>query len=375
MMNRSVFRNKIFISLLILALCASMAMPALALEATTLYNGCRGEGVRAMQQALINLGYLQGNADGIFGGQTEEAVRAFQRSNGLTPDGLAGTRTLSALGSARSGSSSPASGTAAPARTYKESTLYNGCSGEEVRAMQQELIDLGYLEGTADGRFGDKTEEAVRAFQRKNGLTPDGLAGTKTRSALESARSAAATGTKTTESGEDEWDALWNNLDRKAREILKKEGHSTDGLNYIKHFYSPKQENKHRDYYSVTFYRSSNASEFDWVHSLQFSAGGELYMMYTRNDGTKGQTHNNDPAAKDADPALLAKARQEAKAYMERYGYTSLARLTDRMVIVQISVSKDKKETYYSFTGPDNEFVIRIRVAPSVRVDYFNDQR
>ena len=202
MINKSVFRNRIFISLLILFLCVSMFVPALALEATTLYNGCRGEEVRTMQQALINLGYLHGNADGIFGSQTEEAVRAFQRSNGLTPDGLAGTRTLSALGSAQS--SSPAAQAAAPAEAaapaqasgYKESTLYNGCSGEEVQVLQQGLIDLGYLEGTADGRFGDKTEEAVRAFQRSKGLTPDGLAGTKTRSALESARNAAAAGMK-----------------------------------------------------------------------------------------------------------------------------------------------------------------------------------
>ena len=88
MTNKSVFRNRILVSLLILSLCMSMAVPALAYQETTLYNGCRGEGVRAMQQALINLGYLHGNADGIFGIQTEEAVRAFQRSNGLTADGL-----------------------------------------------------------------------------------------------------------------------------------------------------------------------------------------------------------------------------------------------------------------------------------------------
>ena len=144
MTNKSVFRNRILVSLLILSLCMSMAVPALAYQETTLYNGCRGEGVRAMQQALINLGYLHGNADGIFGIQTEEAVRAFQRSNGLTADGLAGTRTLSMLGSAPAGSAPAAEASApaatqaaAPARTsqYKDTTLYNGCSGEEVRAL------------------------------------------------------------------------------------------------------------------------------------------------------------------------------------------------------------------------------------------------
>ena len=60
---------------------------------------------------------------------------------------------------------------------------------------------------------------------------------------------------------------------------------------------------------------------------------------------------------------------------MERYGYSSLAGLADRMQLSQISVSEDKQETYYSFVAPDSEFLITIRVAPSVRVDYFYDQR
>ena len=387
MTNKSVFRNRILVSLFILSLCMSMAVPALAYEDTTLYNGCRGEGVRAMQQALINLGYLHGSADGIFGIQTEEAVRAFQRSNGLTADGLAGTRTLSMLGSAPAGSAPAAEASApaatqaaAPARTsqYKDTTLYNGCSGEEVRALQQALIDLGYFKGTADGRFGDQTEEAVRAFQQNNGLTPDGLAGTKTRSALESARNgsnAAFVQGFTPAPATEAEETRWETLDRKAVEILQKEGHSTDGLNYIEHFYSPKSQNKSRDYYSVTFYRSAKDSKFDWVHAIQFSADGQMYKMYTRTAERQNNTNNNDPTTADADSNLLSAARQAAKAYMERYGYSSLAGLASRMQLNQISVSQDKKETYYSFVGPGSEFLITIRVAPSVRVDYFYDQR
>ena len=57
-----------------------------------------------------------------------------------------------------------------PALAYEASTLYNGCSGEEVRQLQQALIDLGFLKGTADGIFGSKTEDAVRAFQKKSKL-------------------------------------------------------------------------------------------------------------------------------------------------------------------------------------------------------------
>ena len=67
------------------------------------------------------------------------------------------------------------------ARAYEDSTLYNGSRGEEVREIQQALIDLGYLNGSADGVFGNKTENAVRAFQKKNKMNVDGLAGAATR--------------------------------------------------------------------------------------------------------------------------------------------------------------------------------------------------
>ena len=75
MINRFVFRNKLLISLLILVLCVSMTVPALAYDPSTLCNGSSGEEVRALQQMLIDLGYLKGDADGIFGNQTEKAVR------------------------------------------------------------------------------------------------------------------------------------------------------------------------------------------------------------------------------------------------------------------------------------------------------------
>ena len=61
---------------------------------------------------------------------------------------------------------------AAPA--LEPTTLCHGMQGEEVRELQQALIDLGYLKGTADGIFGNKTEIAVRKFQKKNKLSADG---------------------------------------------------------------------------------------------------------------------------------------------------------------------------------------------------------
>ena len=60
--------------------------------------GSRGDEVRQIQQKLKNWGYYNGNVDGIFGSQTLEAVKYFQRKNGLTVDGIAGPATLRAMG-------------------------------------------------------------------------------------------------------------------------------------------------------------------------------------------------------------------------------------------------------------------------------------
>lgn len=59
-----------------------------------------------------------------------------------------------------------------------------GSSGSDVKRVQQRLIRYGYLSGEADGRYGEKTRDAVIWFQKKNGLTADGRVGAKTASAL-----------------------------------------------------------------------------------------------------------------------------------------------------------------------------------------------
>ena len=72
--------------------------------ATLSKMGSRGDEVRKVQQKLKNLGYYTGNVDGIFGTQTQSAVRRFQRDKGLSVDGIVGPKTLSALGITGSGS-------------------------------------------------------------------------------------------------------------------------------------------------------------------------------------------------------------------------------------------------------------------------------
>lgn len=66
---------------------------------TLLAEGSVGEAVRDMQAMLAALGYALA-ADGIFGADTKDAVRGFQRDHGLDADGIAGPRTLAAIGKA-----------------------------------------------------------------------------------------------------------------------------------------------------------------------------------------------------------------------------------------------------------------------------------
>ena len=194
-----------------------MISPAFAHGSSTLYNGCRGDDVRELQQALIDLGFLSGTADGIFGNNTENAVRKFQKKNKLTVDGLAGPATRSLILIKSSGSSDLAESVSAvtvvssteqigsqTAQSNSSSveksdtssgslfsgnyaTIRLGNRGERVKALQKGLISLGYLSGKADGVFGNKTLAAVKAFQSSNQLSVDGIAGRKTLSSLESA--------------------------------------------------------------------------------------------------------------------------------------------------------------------------------------------
>lgn len=60
----------------------------------------------------------------------------------------------------------------------------NGSSGDTVREIQTRLSNWGYYSGTIDGIYGSGTERAVRAFQRKNGLSVDGQVGNQTLAAL-----------------------------------------------------------------------------------------------------------------------------------------------------------------------------------------------
>ncbi len=171
----------------------------------TLRQDDRGAEVSQLQEALIQLKYLSGKADGVYGEKTVNAVKAFQKNNGLTADGVAGEKTQKLL---YGGNAKPASATASPTATPTpkptatpaSDVLREGSRGTAVKELQQKLIQLGYLTGKADGVYGPKTVAAVKAFQRAHKLTADGVAGARTLNTLSSAgtsSSGTATGTAT----------------------------------------------------------------------------------------------------------------------------------------------------------------------------------
>ena len=173
--------------------------PVAAASTETLEMGSEGAEVRQLQQKLKDLGYLSGSADGKFGVATEAAVIAFQKNNNLTADGKAGTATLNKLysGTAKkstgtqvkldSGSNSSNSSSGRDTSEIASTgyvTLESDSTGDQVRTLQKRLKDLGYYNGSVDGKYGESTMAAVMAFQLRNNLTVDGKAGPATQRVL-----------------------------------------------------------------------------------------------------------------------------------------------------------------------------------------------
>ena len=119
-------------------------------------DGAGESAVQEMQQRLIDLGLLTGEADGHFGDGTEDAVKLFQQMYGLSDTGYADEATLEALSTAEVG----------------------------VLEVQERLGDVGVLSGEADGVLGAATEEAISTFQQMYGLPDTGVADPETRELL-----------------------------------------------------------------------------------------------------------------------------------------------------------------------------------------------
>ena len=129
-----------------------------------------------IQQFLSNNGFNPGPIDGQSGPKTKNAIISFQKENGLLADGIAGNKTKAAM------------------RAYTGCKDENFCIARDNRSakldsiadVQTYLANNGFNPGIIDGKMGSYTREAIKAFQRKVGLIPDGVAGARTKSEMKS---------------------------------------------------------------------------------------------------------------------------------------------------------------------------------------------
>ena len=157
----------------------------------SLRKGATGSAVKNLQTKLKKLGFYNASIDGDYGDTTVAAVKAFQKKYNLTADGVAGSETLKKLDSAYKNADSNTS--------TDDDSLRKGATGTAVKTLQTNLKKLGFYTAYVDGSFGATTESAVKAFQKKYGLTADGVAGSATLKKIESAVASASSGKITTE--------------------------------------------------------------------------------------------------------------------------------------------------------------------------------
>jgi len=137
-------------------------------------HGDTGSAVGEVQAVLVTLGMLRhAPAEPVFDKTTERAVREFQQNRGLVADGVVGPETYAALQAARL--------TLGDRLLSYTSKMY---VGDDVAALQERLLELGFDAGRVDGVFGVRTERALKGFQREYGLVSDGVCGPATLRAL-----------------------------------------------------------------------------------------------------------------------------------------------------------------------------------------------
>jgi len=178
----------------------AQAVPPLSINRPLLKIGSQGTAVSELQAALKLLGYYTGSVDGFYQQSTAIAVSQFQQAAGLNPDGIAGPATWTRLfptpPSARTSpsstsSDSPASSFPVPTIATSDRNPITTTNNSSTSANLQPtsvalpiLKVLGFLNASSDGVFGLATQAAVKAAQQRFNLTPDGVVGPATWSAL-----------------------------------------------------------------------------------------------------------------------------------------------------------------------------------------------
>ena len=183
--------KKLILRALALTMAVMLLLASSGLAETIRFRD-KSNNVLILQTALQQLGYYEGKLDGIFGKGTLAAVKAFQKDQYMTVDGLAGWATQAKLTSLTGAAFEeteedkveiPEKADTIFAGDYR--TMQFGTAGDRVRILQRALLALGF-DVKVDGSYGSTTHAAVKAFQKVVGLTQDGKAGKKTLTKLES---------------------------------------------------------------------------------------------------------------------------------------------------------------------------------------------
>mgnify|MGYP001066141647 CR=1 FL=1 len=143
-------------------------------ESAVLSEGNIGTLVEQLQARLIELKYMEGTPSGTFDLETAEAVKQFQRALGLEETGAVTETLQTQLFSF----DAPAYGSAA-AQAIRQggyALLQEGDNSDAVRALQTRLVELGYANGTPNGKYEKNTISAVKLFQRTANLEETGVA-------------------------------------------------------------------------------------------------------------------------------------------------------------------------------------------------------
>jgi peptidoglycan hydrolase-like protein with peptidoglycan-binding domain len=145
--------------------------------------GDSGAQIAELQKRLTDLGFYSGSISGSFDRLTEVAVSRFQQANGLPVDGIVGSATEVALRQPVEQAAQSLANTNTPSGS-STGILRLGDTGAAVSELQARLTDTGFYRGSVTGNYDAPTQAAVVAFQRSQGLIPDGIAGPQVATAL-----------------------------------------------------------------------------------------------------------------------------------------------------------------------------------------------
>lgn len=149
-------------------------------EYVKLSAGSTGVRVMTLQNRLLELGYFNGEVDGIYGSDTVAAVKRFEKAYNRSQTGIATVSLQKVLFSANAkpyeGELPSVTPSPTPETDGEYVTLSPGDTGERVKKLQRRLKELGYFDGDIGGNYLTKTTAAVKLFEKAYGKTQTGIA-------------------------------------------------------------------------------------------------------------------------------------------------------------------------------------------------------